>query len=113
MKFERQRVDAETAAGEGGAVVKHVSEMRMAVGAADFGAAHAVAVVGNHPDTAGNGGVKARPSAAAVEFLFGSKQRVAAAGADVGAFFVKLVIFAGKGRCLPMPAVVLVERCLC
>ena len=98
MKFERQRIDAKTVAGYGRAIVKNMAEMRMTVGAADFGAVHAVIIIGNHFDAAGDGGVKARPTAAAVKLLFGSEQGVAAAGTNISAFFVKLVIFAGKSR---------------
>ena len=98
VKIHCQRIDAKTGAGQGGAVVKDVSQMRMAVGAGYFGAPGAAAVIGSKFDASGQGGVKTRPAASAVKFLFGSKQRVAAGGADIYAEFVKHVIFAGKSR---------------
>ena len=80
MKFECQRINAETVAGQSRAVVKNMAQMRMAVGAANFGPGGAVTVIGHHFDTAGNSGVKARPAAAAVKFLVRRKDGIATAG---------------------------------
>jgi len=98
MKIQRQRINAKSASGDGGAVIKNMPEMRMAIGASYFGSVHAVTVVRYHFYAAGQCRIKAGPSATAVKFLFGSEERVAATGTNIYSRIVKLVIFSRERR---------------
>ena len=75
-EFEGDGVDAVALAGGlVGGVVEEVAEVGAAGGAEDFGAGHAVGVVGVEDDAvAGGGGVEGGPAAAGVELGVGVEE---------------------------------------
>src|SRR5579883_675744 len=74
-----------------------MAEMAGTFGAQDLGADHAVAVVGLLIDMALLRGLrKARPAAAGIEFGVGLEQHLAAAGADIAARALLMLILAGE-----------------
>src|SRR5919198_1729769 len=98
LQLQRRRVDAVAQAGRAGAVIEDVAEMAVAFRAQHFGADHAVAEVALFVDMAVHcRRRKARPAAAGVELGVGFEQRLAAAGADVRALAVLVLIFAREG----------------
>src|SRR5580704_4687479 len=86
LQLQRRRIDAVAQAGRAGAVIEDVAEMAAALRAQHFGPHHAVADVALLVDMAlGGRRGKARPAAAGIELGVGFEQRLAAAGADIGA----------------------------
>src|SRR5438034_146261 len=89
LQLQRRRIDAVAQAGRAGAVVEDVAEMAAAFRAQHLGADHAVADIVFLVDMAiRRGRGKARPAAAGIEFRVGFEQRLAAAGAGIGALAV-------------------------
>ena len=75
-----------------------MAEMATAFGAEHLGANHAVARIVLLVDMALDGRLgEARPAAAGIEFGIGLEQHIAAAGADISAGAVVVLIFAGEG----------------
>ncbi len=81
-----------------GAIVEDVTQVGLATVTEHFGASHPVGVIGffGH-GVFGGGGPKAGPTSARIKLGVGAKQWLSAGGADVGAFFLVLVVLAGKG----------------
>ncbi len=91
-------IDAITGAGGGGAVIENMTEMGTAAGAGNFGAYHSVTEVGRNLGTAGNRTVKTGPTAAGIEFVAGTENRVSASGTAESSVFLNFQIFSGKSR---------------
>src|SRR5882757_10169343 len=97
LQLQRRRIDAVAQARRAGAVVEDVAEMAAAFRAQHLGADHAVADVALLVDMAVDcRRRKTRPAAAGIEFWVGFEQRLAAAGAGIGALAVLMLIFAGE-----------------
>src|SRR5450631_155755 len=97
LQFQGRRIDAVTQSGRAGAVLEHVAEMAVALRAQHLGPEHAVADVALLVDMALDRGCgEARPAAAGIEFGVGFEQRLAAAGAGVGARRLLVLVFAGE-----------------
>ena len=97
LQLQRGRIDAVAQAGRAGAVIEDVAEMAVAFRAQHLGADHAVADVALLVDMAVHRGRgKARPAAAGIELGVGFEQRLAAAGADIGALALLMLVFAGE-----------------
>src|SRR5882762_1339464 len=95
LELQRSRIDAVAQAGRPGPVRENMAEMAAAFGAEHLGADHAVAQIVLFVDMALGGRLgKARPAAAGIEFGIGLEQHIAAAGADVSAGAVVVLIFA-------------------
>ena len=97
FKIQRQRVNTEAVAALTRPVFENMSEVRCTAGADDFGTLEVITKVRAEFDMIGQGFVKTRPTATAVKFMFGSKQRISAGGVNINAVFAKLGIFSGKG----------------
>src|SRR6201996_7739355 len=98
IELQRRRIDAVTQSGRPRAVLEHMAEMTIAARAQHFGADHAVAHVAFLVDTAfGCRLGEARPAAAGIELGIGLEQRLSAAGADIGARAMLMLVFAGEG----------------
>ena len=99
LQLQRGRVDAVAQAGRAGAVVEDVAEMAVALRAQHLGADHAVAGIAFLVDMALDRGLgEARPAAAGIELGVGLEQRLAAAGADIGARRVSCSYSPENGR---------------
>src|SRR4051794_11220839 len=97
LQLQRGGIDAVAQAGRAGAVLEDVAEMAVALRAKNLGADHAVADVAFLVDMAISGGRgKARPAAAGIEFGIGLDQRLAAAGAGIGALAPLMLVLAGE-----------------
>src|SRR5437588_11203173 len=97
LQLQRRRVDAVAQAGGAGAVVEDVAEMAVALRTQHLGADHAVGHVALLVDMAVDGRRrKTRPAAAGIELGVGLEQRLAAAGARIGALAVLVLILAGE-----------------
>src|ERR1700704_4219101 len=97
LQLQRRRIDAVAQSGRAGSVLEHMAEMAVALRAQHFGPDHAVADVALLVDVAlRRGGGKARPAAAGIELGVGFEQRLAAAGAGVGAGPLLVLVFAGE-----------------
>src|SRR5271166_5593031 len=97
LGLQRRRVDAVAKPGWARAIVEDVAEMASAFRAQHLGADHAVAGIALLIDMAfGRRRGEARPAAAGIEFGIGFEQRLSAAGADIGARAVLVLIFAGE-----------------
>lgn len=98
-KTEGRGVHAIAKAGRRGPVGKHVAEVRLAFGGADFRAGHAQAAVmfflnGSRIERFG----KAGPTGAGFEFVFGTKERLAGDHADVNAVAMIVPVFIPEWR---------------
>src|ERR1019366_6354933 len=97
LQFQRRRIDAVTQSGRAGAVLEDMAEMAVALRTKHFGPDHAVAAVAFLLDMALRRRLgKAWPAAAGIELGVGFEQRLAAAGADVGAGPLLMLVFAGE-----------------
>src|SRR3981189_470990 len=97
LQLQRRRIDAVAQAGRAGAVLEHMAEMAVALRAQHLGPDHAVADVAFLVDMALQRRLgKARPAAAGIELGVGFEQRLAAAGAGVGAGPLLMLVFAGE-----------------
>src|ERR1700686_3339645 len=97
LQFQRGRIDAVAQAGRAGAIFEHVAEMTVALRAQHLGADHAVGHVALLVDVAlGCRLGETWPAAAGIELGVGFEQRLAAAGAGIGAGPVLVLVFAGK-----------------
>src|SRR5947209_15663550 len=97
LELQRRRVDAVAQAARAGTVLEDVAEMAVAFRAEHLGADHAVADVALLVDM----GLrrrrgKARPAASGIEFGVGFEQGLPAAGADIGALALLMLVFAGE-----------------
>src|SRR5579864_8287163 len=105
FQLQGRRIDAVAKAGRPRAVVEDMAEVAGAVRAKHFGADHAVARVRLLVDMVFVGRLgEARPAAAGVELGVGFEQGLAAAGADIAARTMLMLILAGEGalgRLLP------------
>src|SRR3954454_17789827 len=97
LQLQRRRIDAVAQAIGPGAVIEDVAEMAVAFRAQHLGAHHAVADVALLVDMAViRRPGKTRPAAAGIELGVGLEQRLAAAGASIGALAVLMLVFAGE-----------------
>src|ERR1700694_156835 len=86
LQFQRRGIDAVAQSGWAGTVLEYVPEMAVAFGPKHLGPHHAVADVALLVDMALRSGLgKARPAAAGIELGVGFEQRLPAAGQDIGA----------------------------
>src|SRR5580658_5352245 len=81
LEVHRHAADAIAQMRRRRAVLEDVAEVAAAAAAMHFGAHHAVVAVGRGLDRPGDRIVEARPAGAALEFLLGDEQLLAAAGA--------------------------------
>src|SRR4051812_41850597 len=97
LQLQRGRIDAVAQAGRAGAVLEDMAEMAVALRAQHLGADHAVGDVALLFDMAFECWLgKARPAAAGIEFGIGFEQRLAAAGAGIGALALLMLVLAGE-----------------
>src|SRR6185437_3812051 len=105
LEFQRCRIDAVAQSGRRRAVLEHVAEMAVTTRAKHLGPNHAVGDVALLVDMAlGCRPVETRPAAAGIELGIGLKQRLPAAGTDIGTRPMVMLVFAGEwpfGRLLP------------
>src|SRR3954451_5791979 len=98
FELQRRGIDAVTQARRPRAVGEDMAEMAAALGAQHLSTDHAVADVPLLVDIAPEAGVgEDRPAAAGIDLRAGLEQHIAAAGADIGAAAVVVLIFAGEG----------------
>jgi hypothetical protein len=102
VEIQRRRIHAVAETRGRGAVFEDVSQMGIALGAADFGAHHAVGRVPVFHDASFFGGlVETRPAGAGVELGIRIKQRSAAANAVIHTRFFRVPVLARKGTLGP------------
>src|SRR5271168_1376240 len=97
LELQRGRIDAVTQSGRPRAVLEHMAEMAVATGAKHLGADHAVGHIALLVDvTFGCRLGEAWPAAAGIELGIGLKQRLTAAGTDIGAGALLMLVLAGE-----------------